>query len=67
MRLHIKKSRAITSAEYDIKNHILTLEFVSSDKKYDYAPVPAKVVLGLKCADSIGKYYNINIRNKYGM
>ena len=58
-------SSAIRRVSYDIKTEILTLTFTSSDRTYDYGPVPAREVIQMMKAPSIGKYYNKYIRDQY--
>ena len=58
-------SSAIRRVSYDIKTEILTLTFTSSDRAYDYGPVPAHEVVQLMKAPSIGKHYNRYIRGHY--
>lgn len=58
-------SSAIRRVSYDIKTEILTLTFTSSDRTYDYGPVPAREVIQMMKAPSIGKYYNRYIRDQY--
>ena len=58
-------SSAIRRVSYDIKTEILTLTFTSSDRTYDYGPVPAREVIQMMKAPSIGKYYNRYIRGHY--
>lgn len=65
MKLTLKGSSAISHASYDMNTHTLTLTFTSSNQGYDYYEVPPRIVLGLKKAPSVGKYYNLNIRNQY--
>lgn len=60
-------SSAIRRVSYDIKTEILTLTFTSSDRTYDYGPVPAREVIQMMKAPSIGKYYNRHIRDQYKM
>lgn len=60
-------SSAIRRVSYDIKTEILTLTFTSSDRTYDYGPVPAREVIQMMKAPSIGKYYNRYIRDQYKM
>lgn len=60
-------SSAIRRVSYDIKTEILTLTFTSSDRTYDYGPVPAREVIKMMKAPSIGKYYNRYIRDQYKM
>ena len=58
-------SSAIRKVSYDIKTKILTLTFTSGDRTYDYGPVPAREVIQMMKAPSIGKYYNRYIRDQY--
>ena len=60
-------SSAIRRVSYDIKTEILTLTFTSSDRTYNYGPVPAREVIQMMKAPSIGKYYNRYIRDQYKM
>lgn len=60
-------SSAIRRVSYNIKTEILTLTFTSSDRTYDYGPVPAREVIQMMKAPSIGKYYNRYIRDQYKM
>ena len=58
-------SSAIKKVSYNSTNNILTLTFTSSDREYDYGPVPAREVIQMMKAPSIGKYYNNYIRDQY--
>lgn len=58
-------SSAIHKVSYNAKTKILTLTFTSSDRAYDYGPVPAREVVQLMKAPSIGKHYNRYIRGHY--
>ena len=58
-------SSAIHKVSYNAKTKILTLTFTSSDRTYDYGPVPAREVVQLMKAPSIGKHYNRYIRGHY--
>ena len=50
-------SSAIHKVSYNAKTKILTLTFTSSDRAYDYGPIPAREVVQLMKAPSIGKHY----------
>lgn len=60
-------SSAIKRVSYNSVNNILTLTFSSSEQTYDYGPVPAREVIQMMKAPSIGKYYNRYIRDQYKM
>jgi len=52
----------------DIKwgeNGDLFITFRTNDKKYLYMDVPKAEIIKLISAESIGKYFNSNIKNKY--
>ncbi|MEK6880098.1 MAG: KTSC domain-containing protein [Nanoarchaeota archaeon] len=49
---------------YDIDKKVLAVQF-DSGRVYNYSNVPQEVVLNLLFAESIGKYFNANIREKY--
>ncbi len=57
-------SSVIRSVSYDPAGRALTVRFVSG-RVYVYADVPARVVAGLRKADSKGRYFNAHIRNAY--
>ena len=58
------KSTSIKSIGYDEKEKILEIEF-HTNFVYQYFDVPVEVYEALVKAESKGKYYNINIKNKY--
>lgn len=57
-------STVINSIAYDIKTKTLELRF-QSDSYYQYYKVPIEVVFELERAQSVGTYFNKNIRNIY--
>lgn len=57
-------SSQLKEVEYDTETSILTVTFMQ-DKKYEYKDVPADVFRELIEADSIGSYFNKNIKSKY--
>ena len=58
-------SSAIKSIAYEKNEQILTVEFTSGGN-YDYPNVPLSIVQGMLEADSIGRYFNQNIK-PYGI
>lgn len=57
-------SSNIRSFGYDTDNQILEIEF-NSGAVYQYANVPNGEYEGLLNADSKGKYFHANIKNRY--
>jgi KTSC domain-containing protein len=57
-------SSALVSVGYDHDRLVLETE-LTSGAVYQYLDVPESVFLELMSADSLGKYYNKNIRNNY--
>ena len=62
-RLDIESS-AITSITYLLESKELFIDFISR-ARYVYLEVPHEVYMGLKYADSIGKYFNKHVKNNY--
>lgn len=62
-RLDIESS-AITSITYLLESKELFIDFISK-ARYVYLEVPHEVYMGLKYADSIGKYFNKHVKNNY--
>ncbi len=58
------RSSMISEVEYDEENKLLRLKFTKGGW-YEYKDVPKEVYLELINADSIGKYFLANIKNKY--
>ena len=57
-------SRAIKRANYNYDNSILRLTFVNGNK-YNYHDVTPETFLSMKYSESIGKFINKYIINKY--
>lgn len=57
-------SSALVSVGYDHDSLVLETE-LTSGAVYQYLDVPESVFRELMNADSLGKYYNQNIRNNY--
>jgi len=57
-------SSVITSVGYDAKTNVLEVEF-RTGRIYQYFLVPQSVYRELMRADSIGKYFNAEIRGSY--
>ena len=59
------QSRAIASVGYDRATNVLELELADGDV-YRYFAVPSRVHQELLAADSIGRYFLSQIRDRYG-
>ena len=59
------QSRAIASVGYDPATNVLELEFVDGDL-YRYYAVPRRVHQELLAAESMGRYFQSQIREQYG-
>lgn len=59
------QSRAIASVGYDPASNVLELEFADGDV-YRYYAVPRRVHRELLAADSMGRYFQSEIRDQYG-
>jgi uncharacterized protein len=57
-------SSAIVSVGYDRDGMMLEIE-ITGGAVYQYFDVPEPVYREFMSADSLGKYYNTNIRNSY--
>jgi hypothetical protein len=57
-------SSVLVSVGYDDHSFVLETE-LTSGAVYQYLDVPESVFLELMSANSLGKYYNKNIRNSY--
>ena len=66
MKLIKVESSNIAKVGYDQSKKILAIQF-ESGKTYNYADVPANVVLDFLFADSLGKYFNTQIKEKYAV
>jgi hypothetical protein len=58
------ESRCLTAVGYDPRRHILELEFHGGGV-YQYPSVPAAVHRALLAAESLGAYFNAQIKNRY--
>ena len=58
-------STAIASVGYDRQTCVLEIEFVEGDV-YQYFAVPRRVHSELLAADSMGRYFQSQIRDRYG-
>lgn len=59
-------SSAIHAASYNESTATLTLWFQQGKQGYDHYSVPNAIFQGLVQAQSPGRYYNDNIRDRYG-
>ncbi|HEY3989604.1 MAG TPA: KTSC domain-containing protein [Acidobacteriaceae bacterium] len=57
-------SSELRSVGYDLSTSVLEAEFQSGEI-YQYCDVPARLVLELLEAKSIGRYFNARIRSKF--
>ena len=64
MKRELVQSSNIESIGYDGKTSKLEVKFHSGDV-YQYANVPEFIYKGLHDAESKGKYFHANIRDKY--
>jgi len=64
MRRRPLTSSVLASAGYDAEARILELQFVSGDV-YRYWIVPERVWKGLLAAESAGRYFADEIRDRY--
>ncbi len=60
-------SSAIRGALYDAGTRVLTVQFASGPKLYDYIGVPQSIWDGLRSASSHGTYFDRHIRNVYSV
>lgn len=58
----VVESSLIRTVGFDTLTSILEIEFCGG-KVYEYSNIPAAVYLELISAPSIGRYFNLNIRN----
>jgi hypothetical protein len=66
--LEIKNSSNVASVSYDYDTEELEIKFKDKEKgirTYVYHKVPDKVFLDITTADSVGKYINQNVKNKF--
>jgi hypothetical protein len=50
---------------YNAAKKTLTVEMITSNRLYVYQDVPQEVYDGLAAAESAGRYYGQNIKNKF--
>ena len=65
MRRVSVESSAIASVGYDRATSVLEIEFLDGDV-YQYFAVPRRVHQELLAADSMGRYFQTQIRERYG-
>ncbi|HEX3665133.1 MAG TPA: KTSC domain-containing protein [Rhizomicrobium sp.] len=58
-------SSAIIFARYDDRRRQLTIGFRGRPRSYRYDGVPGRVYQELIAADSVGRYFNAHIRDRY--
>ena len=58
-------SSAIASAEYDETIADLTIQF-HDGSEYTHTEVPREIAVGLIESESVGRFYNLVIRGKFG-
>lgn len=61
------ESSSIDAVGHDFFDQVLAVEFKDNDKIYVYYDVPRSEYKRLINADSIGGYFNANIKGKYEM
>lgn len=62
MKVEVKDSSAIKSYEYNKSTKMLKVLFVNGKQMYDYPDVPEEVVKNWNNSDSMGKYFNREIK-----
>ena len=65
MELHHVKSSTIKGIGYDADSQRMVVQF-NNGAKYRYTEVPPEVHEALMGAKSIGLFFGLNIRGKYG-
>jgi hypothetical protein len=61
---HMKKVKSSAINSVGHRDDVLDIEF-KSGRRFSYSDVPKRVYDELMDADSIGRYFNLNIRNHY--
>lgn len=61
IRQEVENSTAIAAFEYNTETEILSIQFMSGGT-YDYPDVPEHIVMEWMNAESMGKYFNKEIR-----
>lgn len=59
------RSTNISSAEYDKKKNIMTVQFLNNGAVYEYSGVPEEVYLALLNAPSAGGFLNAYVKGTY--
>jgi len=59
------QSAALKSVFYDVKRHSLRATFRDSGCSYVYEDVPLELYDALLFADSVGSFFNQNIRDRF--
>lgn len=65
MNLVRVESSQLKEVGYDVKRQKLVIRFHNGDKLYRYDNVPKSTFSGLMDAESLGSYFNANIRTKF--
>ena len=60
-------SSAIRNTHYDPSTKILSIWFVPSGDRYEYADVEPRTYLAFKAAMSKGRFFNEHIRDRYSL
>lgn len=64
MQTHPLKSNVIESCAYNEADKELTLDFKSGGS-HKYSDVPKEIFEGILSAESAGKFFHANIKNKF--
>jgi hypothetical protein len=64
-RVYDMPSTLIRKSEYDPATRTLSVWFVASGKRYDYANVPPEIYTAFRQSFVKGKYFNREIRNRF--
>lgn len=59
------RSSAIIKVGYDSDRNIMLIDFEGSEPQYTYYQVPKKVFQKFVSAESVGRYYHQNIKDRY--
>lgn len=58
-------STSIRRMEYDPHTKVLSVWFVASGRRYDYADVPSEIYAAFRQASSKGRFFNAHIRDRF--
>jgi len=64
LTIYLNPSSLVAAVEYEPFEEVLQITFASG-RQYEYYDVPLEEVVGLVKADSVGRYFNENIKNHY--